>query len=126
MLCARTVPASLRASPGLHLGLRCFLGWSPMRRVAELCRGAALLAQRRVRALGLGSGWVEGLGVLPLGLLLLLLLLFVAGQAEEEAEDGFQIAIPNLCGSAKIKISLSWCTPFSSTGTLHNTIGTTF
>lgn len=104
ILCARTVPASPPASPGLHLGLRCFLGWSPMRRVAELCRGAALLAQRRVRALGLGGGWVEGLGVLPLGLLLLLLL-FVAGQAEEEAEDGFQIAIPNLCGSAKIKSS---------------------
>lgn len=104
MLYAKTVPASPRASPGLHLGLRCFLGWSPMRRVAELCRGAALLAQRRVCALGLSSGWVEGLRVLPLGLLLLLLL-FVAGQAEEEAEDGFQIAIPNLCGLAKIESS---------------------
>ena len=66
-----------------------------MRRVAELCRGAALLAQGRVCALGLGSGWKRGLGVLPLSLLLLL---FVAGQAEEEAEDGFQIAIPDLCG----------------------------
>lgn len=64
-----------------------------MRRVAELCRGAALLAQGRVCALGLGGGWDGGL---PLGLLLLLL---VAGQAEEEAEDGFQITIPNLCGS---------------------------
>lgn len=126
MLRARTVPASPPVSPGLHLGLRCFLGWSPMRRVAELCRGAALLAQGRVRALGLGGGWVEGLGVLPLGLLLLLLLLFVAGQAEEEAEDGFQIAIPNLCGSAKIKSAQSWCIPFSSTGALHNTAGTTF
>lgn len=66
-----------------------------MRRVAELCRGAALLAQGRVCALGLGSGWKRGLGVLPLSLLLLL---FVAGQAEEEAEDGFQITIPDLCG----------------------------
>lgn len=68
-----------------------------MRRVAELGRGAALLAQGRVCALGLGGGggWERGLGVLPLGLLLLL---FVAGQAEEEAEDGFQITITNLCG----------------------------
>lgn len=69
-----------------------------MRRVAELGRGAALLAQGRVRALGLGGGWDRGLGVLPLGLLLLLL---VAGQAKEEAEDGFQITIPNLCGSGR-------------------------
>lgn len=65
-----------------------------MRRVAELGRSAALLAQRRVNALGLGVGWERGLGVLPLGLLLLLL--FVAGQAEEEAEDGFQITISDL------------------------------
>lgn len=72
-----------------------------MRRVAELCRGAALMAQGRVRALGLGGERERGLGVLPLGLLLLL---FVAGQAEEEAEDGFQIAIPNLCGSGRRKI----------------------
>lgn len=92
---------SLGASPGLHLGLRCFLGCkgrSPMRRVAELGWGTALLAQGRVCALGLGSGWKRGLGVLPLSLLLLL---FVAGQAEEEAEDGFQITIPNLCGSGR-------------------------
>lgn len=61
-----------------------------MQRVAELGRGADLLTQC---ALGLGSKWEGGLGVLPLGLLLLL---FVAGQAEEEAKDGFQIAIPNL------------------------------
>jgi len=60
-----------------------------MRRLAELCWGAALLAQGRVCAMGL----CRGLGVLSLGLLLLL---FVAGQAEEEAEDGFQIPIPNL------------------------------
>lgn len=66
-----------------------------MRRVAELGRGAALLAQGRVGALGLRGGLEGGLGVLPLGLLLLL---FVAGQAEEEAEDGFQITIANLCG----------------------------
>lgn len=65
-----------------------------MQRVAELGRGADLLTQWRVCALGLGSKWEGGLGVLPLGLLLLLL--FVAGQAEEEAKDGFQIAIPNL------------------------------
>lgn len=64
-----------------------------MQRVAELGRGADLLTQWRVYALGLGSKWEGGLGVLPLGLLLLL---FVAGQAEEEAKDGFQIAIPNL------------------------------
>lgn len=64
-----------------------------MRRVAELGRGAALVAQGRVSALGLGRGREGRLGVLPLDLLLLL---FVAGQAEEEAEDGFQIAIPNL------------------------------
>lgn len=63
-----------------------------MRRVAELGGGAALVTQGRVRALGLGAGWETGLGVLPLGLLLLL---FVAGQAEEEAEDGFQITIPD-------------------------------
>lgn len=69
-----------------------------MRRVAELGRGAALLAQGRVCALGLGGGWERGLGDLLLGLLLLL---FVAGQAEEEAEDGFQITIPNLCGSGR-------------------------
>lgn len=70
-----------------------------MRRVAELCRGAALLAQGRMRALGVGDGRERGgLGVLPLGLLLLL---FVAGQAEEEAEDGFQITIPDLCGSGR-------------------------
>lgn len=70
----------LRASPGLHLGLRCFLGCdgrSPMRRVTELCWGAVLLAQGWVGAVGL-----RGLGVLPMGLLLLL---FIAGQAEEEA-----------------------------------------
>lgn len=66
-----------------------------MRRVAELGRGAALLAQGRVCALGLSGGRESGLGVLPLGLLLLL---FVAGQAEEEAEDGFQITITDLCG----------------------------
>lgn len=64
-----------------------------MRREAELGRGAALLAQGKVRALRLGPGWERRLGVLPLGVLLLLL---VAGQAEEEAEDGFQIAITNL------------------------------
>lgn len=69
-----------------------------MRRVAELGRGAALLAQGGVGALGLGGGGIGGLRVLPLGLLLLL---FVAGQAEEEAEDGFQITIPNLCGSGR-------------------------
>lgn len=66
-----------------------------MRRVTELCGGAALLAQGRVCVLGLGSGWESGLGVLPLGLLLLL---FVAGQAEEEAKYGFQITMSNLCG----------------------------
>lgn len=47
-----------------------------MRREAELCRGAALLAQGGVCALGLGCGGERGLGVLPVGLLLLL---FVAG-----------------------------------------------
>lgn len=67
-----------------------------MRRVAELSRGAALLAQGRVCVLG--GRWERGLGALTLGLLLLL---FVAGQAEEEAEDGFQITIPNLCGSGE-------------------------
>lgn len=66
-----------------------------MRSVAELCRGAALVAQRRVGALG--QVWLR---VLPLGLLLLLLLL-EAGQAEEEAEDGFQITIPDLCVSGR-------------------------
>lgn len=71
-----------------------------MRRVAELCRGAALLAQGGVCALGLGGRWERRLGVLPLGLLLLL---FVPGQAEEEAEDGFQISIPDLCGSERQK-----------------------
>lgn len=88
-------PAS---SPGLHLGLCCSLGCkgrSPMRTVTELCGGAALLAQGRVCVLRLGSGWESGLGVLLLGLLLLL---FVAGQAEEEAKDGFQITMSNLCG----------------------------
>ncbi len=69
-----------------------------MRRVAELCGGAALLAQRGVCALGLGGRWERRLRVLSLGLLLLL---FVSGQAEEEAEDGFQIAIPNLCRSER-------------------------
>ena len=34
-------------------------------------------------------------------LLLLLLLLLEAGQAEEEAQDGFQVAIPDLCVSEK-------------------------
>lgn len=38
---------------------------------------------------------------LRLGLLLLLLLLLEAGQAEEEAEDGFQIPIPDLCVSGR-------------------------
>lgn len=86
------------ASPGLHLGLRCcccggcccFLGGAgrrPMRREAELWWGAAL-GQVRLRV-----------RVLPLGLLLLLLL--EAGQAEEEAEDGFQIPIPDLCVSGR-------------------------
>lgn len=70
-----------------------------MRRVAELGWCAALLAQRRMCALGLDVGWERGLGVLPLGLLL-----FVAGQTEEEAEDGFQITIPNLCGSGRKKM----------------------
>lgn len=89
------------ASPGLHLGLRCcFLGCGggrrPMRRVAELCWGAALVAQRRVGALGQVQ-----LRVLPLGLLLLLL---EAGQAEEEAEDGFQITIPDLCMSGRTAV----------------------
>lgn len=46
-----------------------------MRRVTELCRGAALLAQGGVRALGQGGRWEGRLGVVPLGLLLLLLLL---------------------------------------------------
>lgn len=64
-----------------------------MRRLAEEGRGAALLAQGGVCALGLGCGLETGLGVLPLSLLLLL---FVAGQTEEEAEDGFQIAIADL------------------------------
>lgn len=64
-----------------------------MRRVAELCRGAALVAQRMVGALG-----QVRLRVLPLGLLLLLL---EARQAEEEAEDGFQITIPDLCVSGR-------------------------
>lgn len=59
-------------------------------------RGAALLTEGGVGVLGLGRWWQSGLGVQPLGLLLLLLLLFVAGQAEEKAEDGFQIAISNL------------------------------
>lgn len=68
-----------------------------MRRVAELSWCAALLAQRSVCALGLSTGWDRGLGGLPLGLLLL----FVAGQAEEEAKDGFQITISNLCGSGR-------------------------
>lgn len=90
------------ASPGLHLSLCCFLGCKgrrPMRRVAELGWCAALLAQWSVCTLGLGVGWERGLGVLPLGLLL-----FVAGQAEEEAKDGFQITIPNLCGSGRRKM----------------------
>lgn len=67
-----------------------------MRSVAELCRGAALVAQRRVGALG-----QVRLRVLPLGLLLLLL---EAGQAEEEAEDGFQITIPDLCVSGRTAV----------------------
>lgn len=68
-----------RGSPGLHLGLCCCLcceGGSPMRRVAELCRSAALLAQGRVYVLGLCRRCEGGLGVVPLSLLLLL---FVAG-----------------------------------------------
>lgn len=64
-----------------------------MRRLAELGRGAALLGQGGMCALGLGCGWESWMGILPLSLLLLL---FVAGQAEEEAEDGFQIAIADL------------------------------
>ncbi|TNN58931.1 hypothetical protein EYF80_030844 [Liparis tanakae] len=67
-----------------------------MRREAELGRGAALLAQGGVGARRLGPGGGGRRGVLPLGVLLLLL---VAGQAEEEAEDGFQIAITDLCGA---------------------------
>lgn len=51
------------------------------------------MAQRMVGALG-----QVRLRVLPLGLLLLLL---EAGQAEEEAEDGFQITIPDLCVSGR-------------------------
>lgn len=70
-----------------------------MRRRAELCRSAALLAQGRVGVLALCRRRESRLGILPLSLLLLL---FVAGQAEEEAEDGFQIAIPDLCGISDI------------------------
>lgn len=62
--------------PGLHL----------LRPGAAGGRGAAA---------GLLAELHQGLVVL----LLLLLLLLVAGQAEEEAEDGFQITIPDLCGS---------------------------
>lgn len=56
---------------------------------AELGRGAGLLAQGRLRALGLGVK--VGLGVLAVGLLLL-----VARQAEEEPQNGLQIPIPDL------------------------------
>lgn len=66
-----------------------------MRGEAELCWGAALLAHWGVGALGQVRLRVR---VLPLGLLLLLL---EAGQAEEEAEDGFQITIPDLCVSGR-------------------------
>lgn len=62
-----------------------------MRRLAELSRGAALVAEGGVTALSLCRGGETGLEAL-----LLLLLLFVAGQAKKEAEDGFQIPIADL------------------------------
>lgn len=39
----------------------------------------------------------------------LLLLLFVAGQAEEEAEDGFQISIPNLLRRQTLNVDSFGC-----------------
>ena len=61
-----------------------------MRRLAELCWSAALLAQGRVAASGLCCGWGSGLGVVSLGLLLLL---FVTGQAEEGNEGDLKEVI---------------------------------
>lgn len=69
---------ALRSVPGLHL-----------LRLAGRCCGAAAAAA----AAGLLAELHQRLVVL----LLLLLLLLVAGQDEEEAQDAFQVAIPDLC-----------------------------
>lgn len=94
-------PGCRTGQSGLHLGLCCSLGlgrWAgrPMRMLAELGGGAALLAQWGVRvggALAVGRELRRGLGVT---LVVVLLLLLVAGQAEEEAQDGFQIPVADL------------------------------
>lgn len=85
-----------------------------MRRLAEMSRGTALVAEGGVTALRLCCGGETGLQVL-------LLLLFVAGQAEKEAEDGFQIPIADLCrGKWRYKENKSKVSDKSVTALSHS------